>query len=162
MVNISVGYVDTMVDDQSIVLLDESHEMRNHTPRLQPPAPAPWPKPWSVTHNSELWRLIPSMGSCSWGLWCHENLAQRCQLCEKLRLPETLRMWMWISSFLANRQVATASPKSLSLMSLSLMSLSLISLSQMFISVGCARMAQYARSAAVLALQRRRWLLGLG
>jgi hypothetical protein len=36
--------VDTMVDDQPIVLPDQSQEMREHTPLPQPPAAAPRPQ----------------------------------------------------------------------------------------------------------------------
>jgi len=51
MVNTSADNVETMVDNQSIVVPEQRHGMRIHTPRLQPPAPAPWPQtpehyPW--------------------------------------------------------------------------------------------------------------------
>ena len=42
MVNTSADDVDTMVDDQPIVLPEQGQEMRE--PRRQPPAPAPWPQ----------------------------------------------------------------------------------------------------------------------
>ena len=41
MVNTSADKVQTMVDDQPIMLPEQSQEMREHTPRPQPPAPAP-------------------------------------------------------------------------------------------------------------------------
>jgi hypothetical protein len=44
MVNTSADDVDTMVDDQPIVLPEQFQEMRGHTARLQPPAPAPRPQ----------------------------------------------------------------------------------------------------------------------
>ena len=44
MVNILAGDGDTMVDDQPIMLPQQGQEMREHTPRQQPPAPAPWPQ----------------------------------------------------------------------------------------------------------------------
>ena len=40
MVNISADDVDTMVDNQPIVLLEQGQETREHTPLPQPPAPA--------------------------------------------------------------------------------------------------------------------------
>jgi hypothetical protein len=43
MVNTSADNVDTMVDDQPIVLPEQGQEMREHTQRPQPPAPAPRP-----------------------------------------------------------------------------------------------------------------------
>jgi len=54
MVNTSADNVDTMVDDQPIVLLEQCQEMHEYTPRPQPPAPAPWsqtaePYPWTPT-----------------------------------------------------------------------------------------------------------------
>ena len=52
MVTTSADDVNTMVDDQPIVLPEQGQEMREHTPRPQPPAPAarpqtpePHPKP---------------------------------------------------------------------------------------------------------------------
>jgi len=44
MVNTSADDVDTMVDDQPIVLPEHSQAMHGHTPRPQPRAPAPWPQ----------------------------------------------------------------------------------------------------------------------
>jgi len=41
MVNISADDADTMVDYQRIVLPEQGQQMRKHTPRPQPPAPAP-------------------------------------------------------------------------------------------------------------------------
>jgi predicted TIM-barrel fold metal-dependent hydrolase len=43
MVNTSADEVGTMVDDQPIVLRQQVQEMREYTPWLQPPAPAPRP-----------------------------------------------------------------------------------------------------------------------
>jgi len=43
MVNASADDVDTMVDDQPIVLPEQGQEMHKHTPRTQPPARAPRP-----------------------------------------------------------------------------------------------------------------------
>jgi hypothetical protein len=43
-VNTSADDVDTMVDDQRIVLPEQFPEMREHTPRPQCPAPAPRPQ----------------------------------------------------------------------------------------------------------------------
>jgi hypothetical protein len=40
LVNTSADNVDTMVDDQPIVLPEQGQEMRKHTPWPQPPAPA--------------------------------------------------------------------------------------------------------------------------
>jgi len=44
MVNTSADDVDTMVDDQPIVLPEQGQEMREHTPRPQSLAPAPRPQ----------------------------------------------------------------------------------------------------------------------
>jgi hypothetical protein len=44
MVDTSADHVDTMVDDQPIVLPEQCQEMREHTQRPQLPAPAPWPQ----------------------------------------------------------------------------------------------------------------------
>jgi hypothetical protein len=44
MVNISADHIDTMVDNQPIVLPKQGQEMCEHTPRLQPPAPASRPQ----------------------------------------------------------------------------------------------------------------------
>jgi len=44
MVNTLADDVDTMVDDQPIVLPEQCQEMREHTPRPQPPAPAQRPQ----------------------------------------------------------------------------------------------------------------------
>jgi hypothetical protein len=44
MVNLSTDDVDTMVDDQLIVLPEHGQKMREHTRRPQPPAPAPRPQ----------------------------------------------------------------------------------------------------------------------
>ena len=41
MVNTSADNVDTMVDDEPIVLPEQGHEMRDRTPQPQSPAPAP-------------------------------------------------------------------------------------------------------------------------
>ena len=45
MVNTSADDVDTMVDDQPIVLPEQVEEMREHTTRPQPPVPARLPQP---------------------------------------------------------------------------------------------------------------------
>ena len=39
----SADDVDTMVDDQPMVLPEQDQERRDHTPRPQSPAPAPQP-----------------------------------------------------------------------------------------------------------------------
>jgi len=44
MVNTWADDVDTMVDDQPIVLPEQGQEMREHTPPPRPMAPAPWPQ----------------------------------------------------------------------------------------------------------------------
>ena len=44
MVNTPADDVGTMVDDQPIGLPEQGREMREHTPRLQPLAPAPRPQ----------------------------------------------------------------------------------------------------------------------
>jgi len=44
MVNTSADDVDTMVDDQPIVLPEQCQEMPEHAPQSQPPAPAPRPQ----------------------------------------------------------------------------------------------------------------------
>ena len=44
MVNTSADDVDTMIDNQPIVLPEQGQEMRDHTPRSQPPAPGPQPQ----------------------------------------------------------------------------------------------------------------------
>ena len=50
MLNISADDVDTMVDDESTVLPEQGQEMREHTPRPQPPATNPRASP--TTTNS--------------------------------------------------------------------------------------------------------------
>ena len=101
----------------------------------------------SLPHDHKLRRLIPSVGWSFWGLKRRKNLAERRQLCDQLRQSETPWMWMYSSSFSANRQVATVSPMSLSQMSLSRMSLSPMFLSPMFLSLMSLslRRAQMAR-----------------
>jgi len=42
--NRSADYVDTMVDDQPIMLPEQGQEKHKCTPWLQPLAPAPWPQ----------------------------------------------------------------------------------------------------------------------
>jgi hypothetical protein len=42
MVNTSPDDIDTMADNPALVLAEECQEMHEHTPRPQPPAPAPW------------------------------------------------------------------------------------------------------------------------
>jgi len=42
MVNTSADDVDTMVNNQPIVLPEQGQKMSKHSPRPQPPAPAPW------------------------------------------------------------------------------------------------------------------------
>jgi len=44
MVNTSADDADTMVDDEPTVLPEQGQEMREHTPRPQPPAPDPRPQ----------------------------------------------------------------------------------------------------------------------
>jgi hypothetical protein len=41
MLNTSADDADTMVDDQPNVLSEQGQKLRDHTPRPQPPAPAP-------------------------------------------------------------------------------------------------------------------------
>ena len=42
MVNTSADDADSMVDNDPTVLAEQGQEMPEHTPRPQPPAPAPW------------------------------------------------------------------------------------------------------------------------
>jgi hypothetical protein len=44
MVNTLADDVDTMVDGEPTVLPEQGQEMRKHTPRRKPPAPAPLPQ----------------------------------------------------------------------------------------------------------------------
>jgi hypothetical protein len=44
MVNTSADDVDTMVDNQPIVIPEQGQEMCEHTTQPPPPAPAPWPQ----------------------------------------------------------------------------------------------------------------------
>jgi len=44
MVNPSANDVDTMVDDQPLVLPEQGQETREHTPRAEPPEPRPQPQ----------------------------------------------------------------------------------------------------------------------
>jgi hypothetical protein len=44
MVNTSGDDADTIVDDQPTVLPEQGQAVRKHTPRHQPPAPAPQPQ----------------------------------------------------------------------------------------------------------------------
>jgi len=136
MVNRSADDVDTMVDNQPIVLPEQGQDMRELTPRPQPPGPAsrlktPEPHPQ------------PRMS---------KNLARQCQLREMLRQPETLWMWMWISSSSANQQGVTVSSIFLSPMSVTPESLSLRD----------PQMDLWVRSEPVFELLWRRWLLRSG
>jgi hypothetical protein len=69
MVNSSVADADTTIDDQPAMLPEHGQEMREHTPRPQPPAAAPCPQTPEprpplrtlVTHTvsgMEFWRLL--------------------------------------------------------------------------------------------------------
>jgi hypothetical protein len=44
MVNTSADDVDTMVDDQPIIVPDQGQVIHEHTPRAKPLASAPWPQ----------------------------------------------------------------------------------------------------------------------
>jgi clumping factor A len=44
MVYTSADDADTMVDNEPTVLPEQGQELREHTPRPQPPAPATWPQ----------------------------------------------------------------------------------------------------------------------
>jgi len=68
MVNTSADDADTMVDNERTVLPEQGQEMREHTPRLQPPAPAPRPQIRSLPQDHQLRRLIRSVGWSFWGL----------------------------------------------------------------------------------------------
>jgi len=98
-VNTSADNVDTMVDYQPIMLPEQAQEMREHTPQAQPPAPAPRPQTLQPHQRPQTLETNPISGLKNLGLVTPRNLAQRCQLCEKLRQPETPWMWMWISSY---------------------------------------------------------------
>jgi len=125
MVHTSAEDVDTMGDDQPTVLPGQRHEMREYTSRPQPPAPGPRPHTPEPCALPQTPVTHPLSGLEVLQLVTPQNLAQRRQLCEKLWQPETHWMSIWISSYSANRQVATVSTMSVSPMSLSLISLSL-------------------------------------
>jgi hypothetical protein len=101
-------------------------------------------KQWGPAQDHELRRLIPTVARNVWGMRCHIHLALWCQFCEMLMRPEAPRMWMWLSSYLANRQVASVSP---------------MSVPSMPLSQRLPRMAPQAWSEPVLTSQRMRWLL---
>jgi len=85
MVNTSAVDADTMVEDEPTVLPELGQEIREHTPRPQPPAPAPWPQtpaPCPQPRTPETYTLC---GLEFLWLVTPQNLAQRRQLCEKLR-----------------------------------------------------------------------------
>ena len=85
MVNTLADDVDTTVDGKPIVLPEQGQEMREHTPRPQPLAPAPRPQT-PVTH--------PLSGLEDFGLVTPQKPRPAVpNLCE-LRKPETPRMWM--------------------------------------------------------------------
>jgi len=149
MVNTSAENEDAMVDDQQIVQSEQGQEMCENTPRPQPPAPAPRPQTPSLSYDHELSRLV---GWSFCGLWRHKDFTQWCQLCVKLRQPETSQMRIWISICSENRQVVTVCP----------MSCSPTTTSPMAISLWRAWMAWYGSTEWVLTLQTRRWLLRLG
>jgi len=44
MVNSPADDVDTMVDDQSIMLPEQGQEMKHHIPLKQSAVPSPWPE----------------------------------------------------------------------------------------------------------------------
>jgi len=62
MLDTSADDVDTMVEDQPIVLPEQGQEMREHTPQPHTPAPTPRPQTPEARTQPELWRLIPSVG----------------------------------------------------------------------------------------------------
>jgi hypothetical protein len=68
MVNTSADDVDIMVDDDATVLPEQGQELREHTPRPQPLAPAPRTQTTELPHDHELRRPIPSLGWSFWGL----------------------------------------------------------------------------------------------
>ena len=94
MVNTLGDDVDIMVDVQPIVLPEQGQEMREYTPRPklpafapQPQTPEPRPQPGTPETHSPMACRIRALWHCT-------NLSWRYQVCEKLRQPETLRMWM--------------------------------------------------------------------
>jgi hypothetical protein len=116
MVNTSVDNADTMVNAEPTVVPDQGQNMGKHNPRPQPLASAPRPRTLE-THTLGGLEFLELM-----------TPQKPRQVAPTLRAAEaagTPRMSMWSSSYSANRQVATVSPISLSLMSLSPMSLSL-------------------------------------
>ena len=76
MVNTSADDVDTIIDDQPIVLPEQGQEMREHTPGHNLRHPPHGHKPRSLTHDHELRRLIPTVGCSIRGLWRPKKLTQ--------------------------------------------------------------------------------------
>jgi len=146
-VNTFADNVDTMVDNQPIVLPEQDQVICKYTQQPQPPAsaplpytPDPCPSPWTPeTH--------PICSLQHLGIVTPQNLVQRCQLCVTVRQPETPQMWMWITSCSVNREMATVI----------LMSLCPMSYSPMHHLQRHALMAQWVRSQGVLPWPRRRW-----
>ena len=62
MVNTSADNVDIMVGHEPIVLHDQGHEKREHTPSHNLRRMHHGHKPWSLAHDHELRRVIPSVG----------------------------------------------------------------------------------------------------
>jgi len=147
MVNTSADNVHTVVDDQPIMQPEHGQHctsiLRGHNLRHLPHGQ----KSWSLAHDHQRQWLIPSGSWSIWVCWGGKNLAQQCKHCQKLRQPDTHRMWMWISSCWAQWQVATVSPMSCCPMSL---------------SMKCRSMAQIATYAWFLVMQRMQWLLWPG
>jgi hypothetical protein len=73
MVNTAADDVDTMVDDQPIVLPEQCQEMREHTQRPQHPAPAPRPQTPDPRPRPRTPETHPLGGLEHWGLVTPQN-----------------------------------------------------------------------------------------
>ena len=64
MVNISADNADTMVDDEPTVLPEQGQEMREHTPRPQPPATNPGAFPTTMNSGDSYPQWAGVFGAC--------------------------------------------------------------------------------------------------
>jgi len=87
MVITSADDIDTMVDDQPIVLPEQDQEMRERTPWPQSLAPAPWPGTPDGCPQPQTAETLPLGGLEVWGFRHPTNLAHRCQPCENGTQP---------------------------------------------------------------------------
>jgi len=120
MANSVADDVDTMVDDQPIILPDQGQQMWEHTSWRQPPVPSPWPQSPELRPPPCTPETHPLSGLQLMGLGTPQKPRQAVPTLRGDEAAGTPPIWMWIRHWLNNRQLATVSPMSFSPMSLSL------------------------------------------